>query len=150
MSAVEIGEHLYDVEVQITKVVEFGVSLADLLAGKVAPPPEGARLNVHFEGEWTGKVSGKVTGTDFITVRADGTFQVHIHGELTAPNGDTLAFFNDGIAIPDAGGIAHLREHVVHHSSCPSLKWLNSLDSWAVGTANMGTGIITLKGYAVK
>ena len=50
MSTIEVGEKLYEYTVKFTGVTEYGVSLESLLAGKVAPPPEGARFDVYFEG----------------------------------------------------------------------------------------------------
>jgi len=43
MSTIEVGELLYEYTVKITGMTEYGVSLESLMAGEVAPPPEGAR-----------------------------------------------------------------------------------------------------------
>ena len=64
-----------------------------LTSGQVAPPPEGVRFDVPFDGTSTGKLTGTVTGIDYIRVRADGRFDLHIHGTLTIQDGEKIAFF---------------------------------------------------------
>ena len=73
MSTIEVGELIYVYTLKITGVTEYGISFADLMAGVVAPPPEGARFDVAFEGPASGaKLTGKVKGVDYVRVRADG------------------------------------------------------------------------------
>ena len=55
MSTIEVGELLYEYTVKITGMTEYGVSLESLMAGEVAPPPEGARFDVAFEGTSKGR-----------------------------------------------------------------------------------------------
>jgi len=80
MSAIEVGELLYTVTLNITGLKEYGVSFAALIAGEVTPPVEGARFDVAFEGRAIGpKVNGAVEGIDYVRVLADGRFELHIH-----------------------------------------------------------------------
>ena len=59
MSAIEVGELLYTVTLNITGIKEYGVSFAALMAGEVTPPVEGARFDVPFEGTAAGpKLNG--------------------------------------------------------------------------------------------
>ncbi|HMQ32718.1 MAG TPA: hypothetical protein PKD53_18445, partial [Chloroflexaceae bacterium] len=70
-----VREHLYDLRLQLTEFVEYGVSLADLNSGRAAPPPEGTRIDLGFEGVLEGaKLSGSIRGRDYLAVRADGRF----------------------------------------------------------------------------
>ena len=86
MSTIEVGELLYTVTLNITGVKEYGVSFAALMAGEVTTPVEGARFDVPFEGTATGpKVNGVADGIDYVRVRADGRFELHIHETITAP-----------------------------------------------------------------
>src|SRR5438046_1292850 len=81
MSAIDTATLLYEYTVNVTAVNEFGVGLADLALGQVPPPPEGARIDVSFEGAASGpRIAGHVKGTDYLCVRADGRFDLHIHG----------------------------------------------------------------------
>ncbi len=75
MGTVEVGELLYEYKVKLTGMTEYGVSFQSLMAGAAAPPPEGARFDVPFEGVSNGpKLKGKVTGVDYLRIRADGRF----------------------------------------------------------------------------
>ena len=88
---IPVGEHLYEVSVKFTRVSEFGVSMEALSSGKVPPPHEGARFDVAFEGNSSSpKLKGTVTGVDYLHVRADGRFQLHIHAEVTTEDGATI------------------------------------------------------------
>jgi hypothetical protein len=49
------GELIYEHAVQIKRVTESGVALDSLLSGAAAPPAEGARFDVHAEGNATGR-----------------------------------------------------------------------------------------------
>ncbi len=85
MSTIEVGELLYEVTAKFTGMTEYGVSFESLKSGEAAPPPEGARFDVAFAGALTGpKLKGKITGVDYLRIRADGRFEIHIHAEITA------------------------------------------------------------------
>ncbi|HXV62251.1 MAG TPA: hypothetical protein VEK15_16240, partial [Vicinamibacteria bacterium] len=92
MSTIEVGDLLYEYTVKITGMTEYGVSFEALMAGDTAPPPEGAKFDVAFEGESKGpRLKGNVTGVDYLQIRADGRFQLHIHGEITTHDGKKIA-----------------------------------------------------------
>ena len=82
-TAISVGELIYEVTVQFTKITEYGVSMEALASGQAAPPPEGARVDVHFEGASRGpRLKGTINGVDYINMRADGRVQLHIHAEI--------------------------------------------------------------------
>ena len=59
------------------------MALEAVMSGQ-APPAEGARFDVHFEGPVTGpKFSGSAKGADYLHIRADGRIQLDIHAEIT-------------------------------------------------------------------
>jgi len=61
MGTIDVGELLYEYTVKLTGMTEYGVSFEALMAGTAAPPPEGARFDVSFEGATNGpKLKGKV------------------------------------------------------------------------------------------
>ena len=147
---IPVGEHLYDLTVNFTKVTEYGLSMEALVAGKATPPPEGARFDVAFEGVARGpKLKGTVTGVDYIHVRADGRFQLHIHAEITTEDGEKIAYFADGVATPEEGtSVAQLRENVTLTSSSHAYAWVNQLQVWVRGTADLAKQQVNVKGYA--
>lgn len=150
MSTIEVGELLYEFTGKFTGMTEYGVSLESLLAGETAPPPEGARFDVAFEGESTGpKLKGHVTGIDYLQIRADGRFQLHIHGEITTDDGMKIALSADGVALPREGSsVADMRENVTLSTSSKDYAWVNTHQIWATGTVDLAEQVIQLKGYS--
>lgn len=144
----DAGELLYEVIGKFTGTDEFGVSFNDLLAGKVPPPPEGARFDVHFEAELKGpKLKGTGKGIDHLNMRPDGRAELHIHPTILTPEGASIAFFADGVGTLGAGGIVQLRENVTLKSNDKAYAWVNQIQVWATGTANLQTGEIRISGY---
>jgi len=150
MSTIEVGELLYEYTVKFTGMTEYGVSLESLMSGEAAPPLEGARFDVAFEGASNGpKLKGKVTGVDYLRIRADGRFQLHIHAEITADDGQKIALHADGVALPRKGSsIADLRENVTLSTSSKDYTWVNALQVWAIGTVDLAEQVVQLKGYS--
>lgn len=150
MSTIDVGALLYTVHLKMTAVTEFGVSFADLVAGGMALPAEGARFDAAFEGRASGpKLYGTVSGVDYIRVRADGRFELHIHEVITTPDGVNIAAHGDGVGILRAeGGVADLRVNLSFFTSSDAYKWLNPLHVWGIGAANLVEGSIEVVAYA--
>lgn len=151
MSKIELGEPLYEYGLSITGLTEYGVSFQDLVSGKIPPPPEGARFDVAFAGEASGsKLSGKVSGVDYLHIRADGRFQLDVHAEITTEDGQKISLKADGVAIPRKdSSISDLRENVTLFSSSKGYTWINTIQVWGIGTVDLSTQKIYLKGYSV-
>jgi len=149
MTKIEVGELLYEYTLTITGLKEYGFSLASLMAGEAPPPPEGARFDVLFDGGAIGKVKGKVTGVDYLRVRADGRFQLHIHAEITTDDGQKISLEADGVALPRSdSSIADLRENVTLFTSSRDYAWLNPLQVWGIGTVDLAAQVIHVRGYS--
>jgi hypothetical protein len=150
MSTIEVGELLYEYELKFTGITEYGVSLESLVTGETAPPPEGARIDVAFQGTSTGpKLKGSVTGVDYVRIRADGRFQLHIHAEITTDDGEKIALFADGVACPREGSsIADLRENATLSTSSKTYAWVNTLQVWGTGTVDLDEQVVRIKGYS--
>lgn len=148
MSTIEVGELLYEYTVKLTHTTEYGVAFASLAAG--APPPEGARFDVAFEGPSIGpRLKGTVTGVDYFRVRADGRSELHIHATITTDDGHNIALFADGVAVAREGSpLSDLRENATLHSGSEAYRWVNRLQVWAVGTLDLAKQEVHLKGYA--
>lgn len=142
------GELLYEYTVQFTQAVEYGVSMEALMSGQAPPPPEGARFDVYFEGPVTGKkLSGSAKGVDYLHVRADGRFQLHIHAEITTEDGKKIALAADGVGM-GAPPLMQLRENVTLTTSAPEYSWVNTIQIWGTGTVDLSKGEVRIKGYA--
>ena len=120
------------------------------MRGDVAPPPEGARFDVAFKGESKGpKLKGNVTGVDYLRIRADGRFELHIHAEITTDDGQRISLHADGVALPQQDSpIVGLRENVTLFTSSKAYSWVNALQVWGTGTANLAEQVVRINGYA--
>ena len=145
------GELLYEYTCGFTQVVEYGTSAEALFAGQTPPPPEGARIDVYFEGPVTGsRLKGTVTGVDYLVIRADGRAQLNIHAEITTEDGKKIALAADGVAIPREGSpVFQLRENVTLTTNHPEYAWVNPIQVWAPGTVDVSKREIRIKAYAV-
>ena len=129
-------------------MVEYGASLEALTSGQAAPPAEGARFDVYFEAPVTGtKVSGSLTGVDYLYLRAGGRLELHVHAEITTDGGQRIAVAADGVAMGEAP-VLQIRENVTLTTCHPEYSWVNPIQVWARGTVDLAKGEIRLAGYA--
>ena len=150
MSMIEVGELLYEVTFMITGLTEYGVSFDELIAGKVAPPREGARFDVAFEGTANGpKLKGTAVGVDYIRVRADGRFDLHVHESITTDDGQNIDAQGDGVALlRTRSSIADLRINMTLFTSSENYTWVNTLQVWGIGTVDLAKQIIQVTAYS--
>ena len=143
------GALIYEYTARFTDVTSYGIALADVFAGVIAPPPEGLRSDVGFEGPVSGPaLRGTVTGVDYGNLRADGRAELHIHACISTEDGKNIALAADGVATVENGSpVAQLRENVTLTTSEPSYAWLNPLQIWATGTADFAAGEIHVTAY---
>jgi hypothetical protein len=149
-SLVAEGELVYEYTLRFTSVTEYGATLGDLLAGKEALPPAGARIDVAFEGTCTGpRLKGSVKGVDYLNIRADGRVDLHIHADITTDEGARIALEAGGVAMLTPGSpIGQLRENVALATSHPDYLWVNPIQVWATGAVHLDTGEVRVKAYA--
>src|SRR5262249_53677738 len=124
-----VGELLYEATVSFTEVVEYGLSMSGVFSGSVGMPAAGARFDVHFRGAVRGpKLNGTLAGIDYITVRADGRTQLHIHARLTIDDGENVAYHAEGVAHPRPGAREWVvRETVSFVTASARHAWLNQV-----------------------
>ena len=149
MSKIEVGELLYEYALNVTGITEYGVSFEELMSGKVAPPTEGARFDVTFEGTVSGsKLKGMVKGVDYLWMRADGRIQLDIHAVITTDDGQKIKLHADGVGLPRKdSSIADLRENVTLFTSSNDYKWVNVLQVWGIGTVDFAKQIVQVTAY---
>ena len=145
------GELVYEADIQFTEMVEYGVSMEAISSGKIPLPLEGARFDQVFDGELHGpKLSGKISGTDHLHVRADGLFQLHLHARVTTEDGVNISFSSEGVSLQIEGEKAvQLRAAISLFTSSETYKWLNHLQLWALGTLDPIKGKAFVRAYAV-
>lgn len=150
-TTLEVDELLYKARLNITGMTEFGLSFAELSAGTIAPPEEGGRFDAAFRGEAIGpRISGTIAGIDYLRVRADGRFDLHIHETITTSDGVNIDVQGGGIAVlrPE-GGMADIRVHLTLFTSAEAYKWVNPLEVWAIGSFDLLGQTVDFAAYSV-
>lgn len=143
-----IGEKLFEETARLTGIKEYGVSWDEFVAGNAAIPPQGARFDIAFEGTLTGdRINGSLTGLDFLTVRADGRFELNIYITITTDDGATISFEETGTLIPLDGAPAELYMNMRFSTAHEQYEWLNKLPAWGRGTVDMATGEIAVTAF---
>jgi len=150
MNAIEVGELLYTVVLNITGMKEYGVSFAALMAGEVTTPVIGARFDFPFEGTATGpKLNGAAEGIDYVRVRADGRFELHIHETIRTEGGQNISAHGEGVATPrPEGGIADVRVNMTLFAASEDYAWVNQVPVRGVGTIDLAKQVIRVAAYS--
>jgi hypothetical protein len=52
------GDKIYDGDLDVTGVTDFGVTLQATLTGQAKIPPQGARIDSGFDGRASGRLTG--------------------------------------------------------------------------------------------
>ncbi|MDA0349415.1 MAG: DUF3237 family protein [Verrucomicrobia bacterium] len=142
------GEKIYEYDLDITGATDFGVTLEAILSGQSKIPPQGARVDVAFAGQATGRLTGKVSGVDYLRIRSDGRMDLDIRATIETQDGHKIALSADGVGVPRAAEpIADLCENVTLATAAENYVWVNARQVWAVGTVNLATGKIHLDAY---
>lgn len=140
---------LFEEHLNLTDIRDFGYSWDDLNDPESPIPAEGARFDLDFAGSVEGPIlSGRIKGTDYLTVRADGRFMLDIQAVVTTDDGVRLAVRESGVLNPTPDGIGHLRLNLTFTSHAPEYAWLNHMLIWAVGTVVQATGEIRVQAFA--
>ena len=125
-----------------------GVSMESILAGKEEVPPQGARFDVAFEGNATGRLSGRVRGVDYLRRRADGRICLDIRATIETGDGSRIGLSADGVAILRPGEpIADLCENVTLTTATAGYASVNTHQIWGAGSVNLATGKIHIDAY---
>ena len=97
------GERIYECDFHITGVTDYGVTLDALLTGKEKVPLQGARVDVAFEGDIKGRITGRVRrGVEYLQLRADGRIDLDGRATVETDDGHRIAMRIEGVATPRA------------------------------------------------
>jgi hypothetical protein len=95
-------------------------------------------------------LNGTISGIDYLYIRADGRFQLHIHAQITTDDGVNISFMSDGVSIQEANASeAQLRSAISLFTSSSQYAWLNQVQAWALGTIDIEKGQATVMAYEV-
>jgi hypothetical protein len=133
-----VEELVFEETLQLTGETNFGVDMQSAMSGAQPIPPEGLRFDLPYQGELTGKIAGKIAGTDYALLRGDGVGILHVHAVITTTDGERIALYADGVALFEPGSpIAQLRENVTLFSASAKYSWVNRMRFWATGQMDL-------------
>ena len=142
------GEKIYEFDAEITGMTDFGVELAAILDGGRPIPPQGARFDVSFAGQATGRLAGRISGVDYVYMRADGRVELNIRGVFETPNGARISLFAGGVGVMRAGApVLDLSVNVSLLTASETYGWVNARQIWSVGFADLAAGKLHVEAY---
>jgi hypothetical protein len=142
------GEKIYDVELDLTGVTDYGVSMDAILAGQQAIPLHGARFDLIVDGRFKGRLAGRAHGVDYLRVRADRRIDLDLHVIIETEDGHRIALSGDGQTAPRPGDpVLDIFANVRLSTASKNYAWANERQIWGVGTASLATGKILVEGF---
>jgi len=142
------GEKVYEQDLDLKGITDYGVSMDALVAGREAVPLQGARFDLAVDGRSKGRLAGRAHGADYLRVRADGRMELDLHLTIETDDGRRVALSGDGQAAPRNGEpILDIFGNVRLSSASEEYTWVNERQIWSVGTANLATGKIHIEAF---
>ena len=142
------GEKIYDMELNITGVTDYGVSMDAILASQEAIPLHGARFDLAVDGRYEGRLAGHAHGVDYLRVRADGRIELDLHVIIETEDGHRIALSGDGQAAPRPGEpVLDIFANVRLSTASKNYAWVNERQIWGVGIASLETGKVRAEGF---
>ncbi len=134
------GEKIYEMDLDLTGVTDFGVSMDVIITGKEAIPLQGARFDLAVNGRTKGRLAGRAHGADYLRVRADGRMELDLHLTIETEDGSRIALSGDGQAAPRSGEPTFdIFGNIRLSTADKKYSWVNEQQIWSVGTANLAT-----------
>src|SRR5437868_9591794 len=137
------GEKIYEMELDLTGVTDYGVSMEAVLAGQQAIPLHGARFDLAVGGRYKGRLAGRARGVDYLRVRADGRMELDLHLIVETDDGHRVALSGDGqAAARNDNPKLDIFGNIRLSTAAKEYAWVNARQIWSVGTASLATGKI--------
>jgi hypothetical protein len=142
------SEKIFEWDLAITNVTDYGVNMEALLAGHEKVPLQGAQFDVTVAGPIKGRVSGSLHGVDYMRVRADGRREIDLRASVDTDDGNRIALSADGVATPrESEPIADLSLKIHLATAAAAYAWVNARPAWGAGSVNLATGTIHIDAY---
>ena len=142
------GEKIYEMELDLTGVTDYGVSMNAILSRQAAIPLHGARFDLALGGRYEGRLAGRAHGVDYLRVRADGRIELDLHVIFETEDGHRIALSGDGQAAARPGEpVLDIFGNVRLSTASKDYAWVNERQIWGVGTASLATGKLRVEGF---
>lgn len=134
---------LFEEEVHLTTITEYGYSLKAVMTNESPIPSRGVRFDISFEGTIRGnRLNGIVTGTDYLTVRPDGRFLLNLQARIETEDGAIIKLEERG-----SNTEGRLCLYMNFHTHDARYLWLNQTEVVGLGHVDFTTGIAKIAGY---
>ena len=141
-------EKIFEYDLDIVNVIEYGVNMEAVLAGQERVPLHGAQFDVALAGPIKGRMTGTIRGIDYLRVRADGRRELDLRASIETEDGSRIAFSADGVGTPrDGEPIVDLAVKIDLTTAAAGYAWVNARPAWGAGYANLATGKIHIDAY---
>jgi hypothetical protein len=142
------GQKIYEMELDLTGITDYGITVDAILSRQAAVPLHGARFDLAVRGRYTGRLTGRAHGVDYVRVRADGRMELDLHLVIETEDGHRIAVAGDGQAAPRSGEpVLDIFANVRLSTASKEYAWVNERQIWGVGTANLTTGKVRAEGF---
>lgn len=142
------GDRIYECDLDLLEVTDYGVSLDAILAGRETVPLQGARFDLKVDGRCKGRLSGRQHGVDYIRMRADGRIDLDLHVASDTDDGRRISLSADGQAAARNGQpMLDIFANIRLSTASNEFAWVNERQVWSVGTANLAIGRIHVEAY---
>src|SRR5579871_1235384 len=130
-------EKIFEYDLDITGVTDYGVNMEAVLTGQAGVPLQGAQFDVTVAGPVKGRVSGSLWGVDYLRVRADGRRELELRGGIETDDGSRIAFTAGGVGTPRNGEpIVDLAVRIDLLTAAGTYSWVNAKPAWGSGYAD--------------
>jgi Protein of unknown function (DUF3237) len=135
--------------VQLEPLISFR---ATMVPRPIGATPRGQRLDLELAGEVLpgSRVSGRIVGTDYLTVRSDGVAELDVRATLTTDDDQVVSVRANGLATLGDTGLASGTLALRFETGSQPLAWLNREVGIAATRADMANGTLELDGYTVN
>src|SRR6266480_7108689 len=142
------GEKIYNMDLDLTGITDYGVSLNAILSGQEAIPLHGAQFDLAVAGRYEGRLTGRAHGVDYVRVRADGRMELDLHLIIETEDGHRIALSGGGQAAPRPGEpVLDIFANVRLSTASKDYAWVNERQIWGVGTASLTTRKVLAEGF---
>ena len=141
-------EKIFEYDLDITGVTDYGLNMEAVLTGQVSVPLQGAQFDIALVGPVKGRVSGSLRGVDYLRVRADGRRELELRGRIETDDGNRIAFTAEGVGSPrDGEPIVDLAVRIDLLTAAGALSWVNAKPAWGTGYADLAANKIHIDVY---
>jgi hypothetical protein len=141
-------EKIFEYDLDITGVTDYGVDMQALFAGQASAPPQGAQFDVTLAGSIKGRLTGAIRGVDYLRVRADGRRELELRGAIETDDGSRIAFSAQGVGSPRPDEpTVDLAVRIELSTAAPAYAWVNAKPAWGSGYADLAAQKIHIDAY---